>query len=517
MTKHALISVYDKTDLEKLGKTLHEAGYEILASGGTAIALEESGVPVMRVEEWTGAAEVLDGRVKTLHPKIHAGILADRKKEDHLFSLEKHGYDTIDIVICNLYPFRETLAKFAKRDELIEKIDVGGPTMIRAAAKNVDSGVSVVVDPTDYDTVISHLKNNGVIPLTARKIFAAKAFRLTAEYDLAIAKWAEASAEENTYFPEDLKGFKSRGMLRYGENPHQRACLYTSDSEASGVANGRQIQGKELSYNNYLDLDAAYKATKYPSDDALCAIIKHTNICGYASRKSQLDAFVDALSGDPVSAFGSVIGFNHPVAEETAREIVNRKLFVECMVAPYFSSGALKVLASRKNLRLMEVERREDVVPWHAHKISGGLLVQELDRGIVNPFEWKTVTEKKVEQDWIKELQFAMLSVMNLKSNAIAITRSMMLLGAGTGQMSRIDALNHAFNKIKSNGGHASDVFIASDAFFPFDDCVRRAAERGKVLAVIQPGGSKRDQESIDACNELEIAMVFTGRRHFRH
>jgi phosphoribosylaminoimidazolecarboxamide formyltransferase/IMP cyclohydrolase len=510
--KRALISVFDKDGLLALGRALSAAGVEVLASGGTAGKLEEAGVAVTRVELFTGAAEVLGGRVKTLHPKIHAGILADRRKADHLAQLEEHGYQPIDLVVCNLYPFREVLTGGAGHDELVENIDVGGPTMIRAAAKNADGGVTVLTDPADYETVAAEIAGQGTVSQDTRRRLAAKAFALTAAYDSAIAAWQASEQEEDVPFPARLEGFAREAELRYGENPHQRGFLYLLDGESRGVARGELLAGKPLSYNNYIDLDGAYRAV-WDLAQPGCAIIKHTNPCGLAEATSQAEAFLRALAGDPVSAFGSVIGFNTPFEEETAEAIKEKKLFVECIAAPSFTDAARESLAKRGNLRLLEVPAGNPAPDWHAHRIGGGLLLEQADIGVADPSTWQVVTDRKLEDGWLEELVFAMKAVMALKSNAIALTKDRALLGAGTGQMSRVDAMQHAIAK----AGEASEgAFLGSDAFFPFDDAVRLAADAG-VLAIAQPGGSKRDADSIAACNELGLAMVFTGRRHFRH
>jgi phosphoribosylaminoimidazolecarboxamide formyltransferase/IMP cyclohydrolase len=511
--KRALISVFDKKGLLELGAALAKSGVEVLASGGTATKLEEAGVSVTRVEAFTGAAEVLGGRVKTLHPKIHAGILADRRDDSHLAQLAEHNYEPIDLVVCNLYPFREVLARGAERNELIENIDVGGPTMIRAAAKNADGGVTVLTDPADYDDVVAELTADGTVSENTRRRLAVKAFQLTAEYDTAIAGWQASQLDsDDAPFPERIEGFVRQEELRYGENPHQRGFLYLFDGEQRGVARGKLLAGKPLSYNNFIDLDGSYRAV-WGLGEPGCAIIKHTNPCGLAEGSSQAEAFLRALAGDPVSAFGSVIGFNTPLEAETAEAIKEKKLFVECIAAPGFTDEARKSLERRGNLRLLQAPAGDPAPGWHAHRIGGGLLVEETDGGLNDPASWDVVTDKKLGDGWLDELAFAMRAVAALKSNAISISKGRALLGAGTGQMSRVDATEHA---IKKAGDEAKGGFLGSDAFFPFDDCVRLAAEAG-VVAIAQPGGSKRDADSIAACNELGLAMVFTGRRHFRH
>ena len=514
--QRALLSVFDKNGIVDLGRKLQELGVEILSSGGTAKKLTEAGIKVTSVDEFTGANEVLGGRVKTLHPKIHAGILADRRQESHLTDLNKNDYHPIDLVVCSLYPFQETLASGADYATMIENIDIGGPTMIRAAAKNADGGVSVALSPADYPALIDQLSGDGCVALEFRRKLAAKAFRTIASYDLAIASWAERAMEpagsELDPLPTALSGFQRKSSLRYGENPHQPAALYSSEVETGGIANGTLLCGKALSYNNYLDMDAAYNAVLGVSASA-CSIVKHTNTCGLAQHESQAEAFKRAFAGDPISAFGSILGFNRPLELETAQAIRETKLFVECIVAPGFEPKCLEEFGARKNLRLFEVERKSTPQGYHAHRISGGMLAEVNDSGILNPAQWECVTETKLKEGWLEELAFAMHAVAKLKSNAIAITKNLALLGCGAGQMSRVDACEQA---IKKAGQSTQGAFLASDAFFPFDDCAKLAGEAG-IVAIVQPGGSKRDPEVIEACNALGIAMVFTGRRHFCH
>ncbi len=508
LLRRALISVHDKTGLLPFGRALHAQGVEILASGGSARVLQSAGVPVTPVESFTGAAEVLDGRVKTLHPKIHAGILADRRNPAHLHELDDEGYLPIDLVVCNLYPFEKTLASGAARADIIENIDIGGPTLVRAAAKNAEGGVAVVVDPADYDKVLAAVPS-GQLEIALRQELASKAFTLIAAYDAAIAAWYAGDALP---FGERLPGFVRRQGLRYGENPHQKGFLYLAEGETSGVARGVLLHGKELSYNNYLDIDGAYRTAQQLTRFG-CAIIKHTNPCGLAEASTQREAFARALAGDPVSAFGSVLGFNAPVSGDTAATLRDAKLFVECIVAPGFAEEALAILRQREALRLLQAPPGNPNPSWHGHRIGGGMLVQEVDQGLADPASWRVVTKRQPEAGWLDELAFAMRAAAVLKSNAIAITRDRMLLGAGTGQMSRVDATEHA---IKKAGDKCRGAFLGSDAFFPFADAVRLAGKAG-LVAIAQPGGSKRDQEVIAACDELGVCMLFTGRRHFRH
>lgn len=516
--RRALISVFDKTEIIEFARGLADLGIEILASGGTADALRAQAIPMVAVEDFTGAKEVLGGRVKTLHPRIHAGILADRRVPEHGADLLANGYKTIDLVVCNLYPFESYLKQGKSRDELIEKIDIGGPTLLRAAAKNVDGGCTVIIDPMDYSKVLTLLSHNKTIPVVERRRLAAKAFRAVARYDLAIAAWTEKEAQDPELAPppQDLQvgSFSLVQPLRYGENPHQQAWLYTADHESSGVARGHLLAGKELSYNNLLDMDAAYRAVYGLTGNHIgCSIVKHTNPCGMAIATSQESAFKQALAGDPVSAFGGIIGFNTAVELATVQAIKEAKLFVECIVAPGFTPEAQAELMRRENLRLFVVPSGNPAPMFHSHRIGGGLLVEDCDIGVSDPSTWQVVTSHQVHDSWWQELRFAMHAAAVLKSNAIAITRDMALRGAGAGQMSRVDATEQA---IKKAGEFTRGAFMASDAFFPFSDCVELAARAG-IVAIIQPGGSKRDQDSVAACDQHGIAMVFTGRRHFRH
>lgn len=512
--KRALISVFDKTGVVDFARALHEQGVELLSSGGTAKAIADAGIAVTPVEVFTGANEVLGGRVKTLHPKIHAGILADRRIEDHLADLTKHGYAPIDLVVCNLYPFEKALQDGSPRHVMVENIDIGGPTLLRAAAKNADGGVTVIVDPSDYEAVLGSLKDSGSVSLDLRQNLSAKVFAAVARYDVMIANWATGAAPDATksLLPGALAGATIDKTLRYGENPHQEAALYRFSDEPRGAAHGEVLTGKALSYNNFLDMDAAYRAS-YGLDGIGCAIVKHTNPCGLATADSQAEAFKRALAGDPISAFGGIIGLKQPLEAETAQAIIDAKLFVECIAAPDFTDEARELLSKRSNLRLFKFPDGSPEPALHQHRIGGGVLVQATDPGVVDTSDWKVVTKKQLEDGWMDELKFAMYATATLKSNAIAITRGCQLLGAGAGQMSRVDACEQA---IKKCGEDIKGSFLGSDAFFPFDDCVRLAGEAG-VIAVVQPGGSKRDDEVIKACDELGIAMVFTGKRHFRH
>lgn len=521
--RRALLSVYDKAGLLDLARALAGRGVELLASGGTAAALRAEGIPLTPVEEYTGAKEVLGGRVKTLHPRIHAGILADRSKPEHLADLETHDCRPIDLVVCNLYPFEETLASGAKDPEVVEKIDVGGPCMVRAAAKNADGGVTVLTDPSEYPGFLTRLAEKGFVPAEDRRRYAALAFATTAAYDAGIAAWAAGRvggrlAGEARKAPDIDRLFEvdategGRQTLRYGENPHQDAWLYREARSERGVANGRLLQGKELSYNNYLDLDAAYRAA-WSLPGVSCAVVKHTNPCGMATAATQVEAFERALSGDRVSAFGGILGFNTALSGETAKAIKDSKLFVECIVAPTIEEEARKVLAKKTDLRLLEAPAMDPAPHPSFHRIGGGFLVQLPDPGVKDTSAWKQVAGDPLDSDAMEELLFTMRCVAALKSNAIAVTSDRTLRGAGMGVTSRVDACELALRKA---GDLTRGAMLASDAFFPFPDCVELAAAAG-IRAIVQPGGSKRDDEVIAAAAKLGVAMVFSGRRHFRH
>ena len=525
--RRALLSVFDKTGLIELAKGLHAHEVEILASGGTANTIEEAGVKVTRIEKFTGAKEVLDGRVKTLHPKIHAGILADRRLPEHEKDLKDNAYPPIDLVVCNLYPFEKALARGAPRHEMVENVDIGGPTLVRAAAKNEGGGVTVLVDPADYGRVLDLVSRAGLVPSDVRRELAAKAFQVIAKYDLSIAEWYAKDVADSKLvtsemrvpnfnapppLPERLAIFDRVEVLRYGENPHQGGALYRATGESNGVANGSVLSGKQLSYNNFLDMDAAYRAV-FQLAGTGCAIVKHTNPCGLAEAASQSEAFTQALAGDPVSAFGGIIGFNTIVEMATVSAIKDAKLFVECIVAPGFAQDARAELEKKADLRLFQVPIGSPEPAWQAHRIGGGMLVETADPGLGIPSTWQTVTKRALEPGWQEELAFAMRAAMLLKSNAVAITKGRRLLGAGAGFMSRVDAMEQAMRKASEASRGA---FLGSDAFFPFDDVVKLAQKAG-IVAIIQPGGSKRDADSIAACDAAGIAMVFTNRRHFKH
>lgn len=517
--RRALLSVFDKRSILDLARALTQQGAEILASGGTARALQDAGLPVTAVETYTGAPEILEGRVKTLHPKIAAGLLADRRQDAHLAQLAAQGYPPIDLVVCNLYPFAQTVAAGKSAAEIIEMIDIGGPTLIRAAAKNHAGGVTVLVDPEDYASVCTALQGGG-IPASLRRHLAARAFQITADYDTQISRWfaqhaadtAESAGQEAPETGDPLPQFSHHSTLRYGENPHQRARLLRESGTGSGVAYATQLAGKELSYNNYLDLDAAYRGVEGLTRPA-CCVIKHNNPCGLAQADVLPLAFDRALASDPVAAFGGVLGFNRPLCGATVQRILDEKLFVECIIAPDFSEEARALLRDKTNLRLLRAAPGPAAPSWQLHRIGGGLLWQQTDPGISDGSDWRLVTQRGLDAGWQDELRFAMHAVATLRSNAIAVSRDGALLGAGAGQPSRIDAALIAISKA---GTRARGAFLASDAFFPFPDCVEAAAAAG-IVAIVQPGGSLRDADSIAACDRHGIAMVFCGRRHFRH
>ncbi len=520
--RRALLSVTDKSGVVDLALALQQHGAELVSTGGTARALREAGLTVLDISDLTGFPEMLDGRVKTLHPKVHGGILHVRTNPEHQEAVAAHDIQPIDMVVVNLYAFEATLRKQGVRfAEMIENIDIGGPSMVRSAAKNFED-VAVVTAPSDYAALIEELRaNEGKLSRATRWRLARKAFALTAAYDLSIANALEAlpalPAEdapvalpnpEDQPFPATLRLSYPQVMpLRYGENPHQHAALYT-DGSGTGIAGLRQLQGKELSYNNLVDLDACWELAQEFSEPAV-AIIKHTNPCGAATASSILEAYQKALASDPVSAFGAVIGINREVDGEAAAEIA--KLFVEAIVAPAFSAQAQKIFAAKKNLRLVEVRPCETARVLK--QISGGLLMQDADLGRIQADELQIVSKRRPTQDEIDALLFAWRVCKHVKSNAIVYARNGQTLGVGAGQMSRVDAAK--FGAMKAVLPLAGCV-AASDAFFPFPDGLETVVAAG-ATAVIQPGGSVRDAEVIAAADRLNAAMVFTGMRHFRH
>lgn len=514
-SQRAILSVYDKSGLLELGRGLVTLGFELIASGGTARVLREAGMPVIRVGDWTGFPEMLEGRVKTLHPAIHAGILA-MDTPAHLSELERQGLKPIDLVVCNLYPFQRTVADpgVAVADA-VEQIDIGGVTLIRAAAKN-HARVTVVVDPADYDGLLSELGQGGVSEAT-RKRLAYKAFAHTAAYDESIRSYFQARgyAGASDLFPERATIHLERGQsLRYGENPHQQAALYRIPG-SSGSLGGWLLQGKPLSYNNILDLEAAWRVVS-DFDAPTVAILKHNNPCGLASATLAQDAYPLALAGDPLSAFGSVIAVNVLVNEALVAQLGD--LFVECIVAPGFTSEALDLLQERERIRVLEMPLQPvPAWPWEVRSVRGGALLQQRDAITEARDEWRVITRRRPSETEWGALEFAWKAVAHVKSNAIVFARmfteGIALVGVGAGQMSRVDAVKLAVMKA---GDHCREAVMGSDAFFPFPDGLREAAQAG-ITAVIQPGGSIRDEQVIAAADELGLAMVFTDKRHFRH
>jgi len=507
----ALLSVSDKTGLVDFARGLAKLGWELISTGGTAKALRDAGVPVREITEVTRFPEMLDGRVKTLHPAVHGGLLARRDSREHMEAIAEHGIAPIDLVAVNLYPFEQTAARSdVSPADVIEQIDIGGPSMLRSAAKNFE-WVTVIVDPADYGRVLAALESDDD-DLDLRRLLAEKVYARTAAYDAAIAYWFGCQRSE--IFPERLSiPLIKESNLRYGENPGQRAAFYV-DHRNDGIAALRQKGGKELSFNNLLDLEGALFATDPFGEEICCAIVKHTTPCGLATGSAPLDAYRKALACDPVSAFGSVISFTVPVDDETAEAVSS--LFVECIVAPQFSEGALEALGRKKNLRVLEGRAQ-----WRDHaldykRVRGGFLAQERAWRDTAHEEWKVVTKRQPTDSELRDLQFAWRAVGSVKSNAIVLARDGATIGIGAGQMSRVDAAFLSVHKAGLAGHDTRGSVMGSDAFFPFRDGVEQAAEAG-VAAIVQPGGSVRDEDVIQAANEYDIAMVFTGKRQFRH
>jgi phosphoribosylaminoimidazolecarboxamide formyltransferase/IMP cyclohydrolase len=517
--QRALLSVTDKTGIVDFAKKLSQLGVELVSTGGTAKLLRDSGIAVKDISELTGFPEMLDGRVKTLHPKVHGGILHIRDNAEHRASVEEHGIKPIDMVVVNLYAFEKTAAKpGVEFQELIENIDIGGPSMIRSAAKNFHD-VAIVTSPDDYASIAEELNSSGTLSADTKWLLAKKAFSTTAAYDSAIASTLEKIASPDSVvdmkvadapLPSNLRlNYTKKMDLRYGENPHQRAALYAeAGAENTGVANCKQLQGKELSYNNIVDLQAAWDLAQ-EFDETACVIIKHTNPSGTATGKTILEAYKKALEADPVSAFGGVIGINRPINGEAAEEIA--KLFVEAIAAPSFDEAARAKFATKKNLRLVEITPAQP--GWALKHVSGGMLVQDPDIRPLTEADIRVVTTRKPTPEEMRAMLFAWKVCKHVKSNAIVYARDGQTVGVGAGQMSRVDSCK--IGAMKAVLPLAGTV-VASDAFFPFPDGVEEVAKAGAV-AVIQPGGSVRDQEVIDAANRLGLAMVFTGVRHFRH
>lgn len=511
MNKRALLSVSDKKGLLEFAQGLKELGFTIISTGGTAKALSESGVEVLKVSDLTGFPEILDGRVKTLHPKIHAGILAKNEKK-HLEQLQQWGIEPLDLVVVNLYPFRETIAKpGVTLEDAIENIDIGGPSMVRAAAKNYER-VAVVVNPEQYPVILQQLKQTGEILPATRMQLALEAFTHTAFYDMAVSRYLEDQVNPGTFPNTFFYGGQKVQELRYGENPHQKATFYRCPGNQEGTLSGtKQLQGKELSYNNLVDLQAAWSVVSEFKEPA-ATIIKHTNPCGAALDADIFTAYKRAYATDSTSAYGGIIGLNGPVDESTALEI--SKTFMEAIIAPSYTREALKILEARKNLRLLEMGGNPRIErDYWIEPLSGGFLVQEWDLCQVQEEDLQVVTRKTPDPEMLAELLFAWKVVKHVKSNAIVITRDRQTLGVGAGQMNRVGAAGIA---LKQAGEKARGAVLASDAFLPFSDTVKQAAREG-IKAIIQPGGSIRDEDSIRTADEYGIVMVFTGIRHFKH
>ena len=507
----ALLSVSDKTGLVDLARGLTDLGWELVSTGGTAKALRDAGLTVKDISEVTGVPEMMDGRVKTLHPAVHGALLARRDDAEHVRAMKEHGIAPIDLVVVNLYPFRETAAKKGVApDAVVEQIDIGGPSMLRSAAKNFAS-VAVLVDPADYARVLDALRAKKD-DVELRRSLAEKAFAHTAAYDAAISAWF--AAQRGDRMPERMSiALRKTQSLRYGENPSQSAAFYVEDG-GRGLASLKQRGGKELSFNNLLDLEGALLAADPFRGEICCAIIKHTTPCGLATGDSALAAYRKALACDPVSAFGSVIAFTVPVDDEAAQAVSS--LFVECIVAPSFSETAVEILGRKKNLRVLEGEAAWPERALDFKRVRGGFLAQERVVVAADDSIWKVATTRQPTDVERRDLLFAWRAVASVKSNAIVLAREGATIGIGAGQMSRVDAAFLAVHKAKQAGHDTVGAALGSDAFFPFRDGIDQAAAAG-VTAIIQPGGSVRDDEVIAAANEHGIAMVLTGQRLFRH
>lgn len=529
--KRALISVYDKNGIVEFAQELAKLGVEIISTGGTYRTLQAAGVPVLEVAQVAGFPEILDGRVKTLQPQIHAGILAMRSNPEHMAQLAEHQVTPIDMVVVNLYPFRETVANpEVALEDAIEKIDIGGPTMVRAAAKNWQD-VAILVNPERYAQVLDELRQTGDVAEATKFALMVEAFQHTASYDSAIAGWLATRGTEivaarqagqtppqastPSPFPYTLNFSLTKIQdLRYGENPHQQAAFYADGlaEEGTVIARAKQIHGKELSFNNINDAHAALELVKEFTQPAAVAV-KHANPCGVAVAETLSEAYRKCYEADTVSIFGGIIALNRPCDEATAKQI--SKIFVEIVLAPSFEPEALKILGNKKNLRLMETGpiQRQAPAGYDVKRVGGGFLLQSWDVIAEDANTWKTVTQAQVSPEQRADLAFAMIVCKHVKSNAIVVVKDGQTLGVGAGQMNRIDAARHA---IKQAGAQAKGAVLASDAFFPFPDVVEAAGEAG-IAAIVQPGGSIRDQESIDKADQLNLGMLFSGVRHFRH
>lgn len=514
MIKRALISVSDKTGIIEFASALVAKGVEIISTGGTEKALSAAGIKVINISDVTGFPECLDGRVKTLHPKVHAGILAMRSNEEHMKQIKDLEVDTIDLVVINLYPFKQTILKGdVELEEAIENIDIGGPTMIRAAAKNYQD-VAVVVDPADYEKVLAEMNETGDVSAKTKFRLAYKVFEHTSHYDTLIAKYLRDTLGDIDY-PETLSlTFEKAQEMRYGENPHQSAVFYKEVGANRGfLPSAVQLHGKELSFNNINDTNGALMLLK-EFDEPTVVAVKHTNPCGVGSADNIYDAYMRAYESDPTSIFGGIIAANREIDLKTAEEI--NKIFIEIVIAPLFSDEAFAVLSQKKNIRLLKLEGIAEKAPddtYDMKKVAGGLLVQKNDDVLFNEEELKCVTNLQPTKEQMEDLKFAMKVVKHTKSNAIVVAKDKSTLGVGPGQTNRVLPTRVA---IEYAGERSIGAVLASDAFFPFSDCVEVAAAAG-IKAIIQPGGSIKDQDSIDACNKYGITMVFTGMRHFKH
>lgn len=511
MKKRALISVSDKTGIAPFASKLHELGFELISTGGTKAAIEDSGIPVLGVSDITGFPEILEGRVKTLNPLIHGGLLAKFSEKSHQEQLSEHNIQPIHLVVVNLYPFQETIAKpDVTVDDAIENIDIGGPTMLRAAAKNHEY-VTVVVDPADYDSVLEELNETGEVQPETRRRLAAKVFRHTAAYDAMIAEYMTELAKEEA--PESLTvTYELKQSLRYGENPHQKAAFYRKPlGSPFSIANATQLHGKELSYNNINDADAALQIVK-EFDEPAAVAVKHMNPCGVGTGADIYTAFTRAFAADPVSIFGGIVAFNREVDQATAEKL--HEIFLEIIIAPSFSSEAIEILTAKKNIRLLTIPfEKVAKTEKKLTSIEGGLLTQDMDRYTLDDATLSVPTKREpTEEEW-KALKLGWKIVKHVKSNAIVVSNSNMTLGIGAGQMNRVGAAKIALEQAQVK---AESAVLASDAFFPMDDTVEAAAKAG-ITAIIQPGGSIRDEDSIKKADEYGIAMVFTGVRHFKH
>lgn len=506
----ALLSVYDKTGIVEFSKQVASAGYELLSTGGTHSSLSEGGLKVEQVADYTGSPEILEGRVKTLHPTIYAGLLARRDSSDHMDELKNQGIDSIDLVVVNLYPFVETVNKpNVTLADALENIDIGGPTMLRAASKNFPS-VAVVVDPADYAWVGQKLSEGG-LTIDDRRGLAAKAFNHVSTYDAAVTKYLLKSDSADEELPGSLTiSLKKITGLRYGENPHQNGALYSESNVPMGLAGARQLHGRELSYNNLMDADAAWRTASDFADPTV-SVVKHANPCGLASRNDIAEAYLAAYEGDTVSAFGGIVAFNRTVTAAAAEAM--EPVFYEVVIAPDYETRALEILQKKRNLRILAIDKQPDTPAYDLRPITGGVLVQASDSIEEDPTSWTVATQRAPSDAEMKDLAFAWKAAKHIKSNAIVFAKGLAMVGMGAGQPNRVVSVHLSQ---RSSGDKAKGSVLASDAFFPFSDNIELAAEAG-ITAIVQPGGSIRDDEVIAAADKSKLAMVFTGVRHFRH